>query len=193
MVGASNTTSEVHMHFLSVSGLKNKHLKFNYLPYKIVSQTINSEYGNAINILRESSDRRCEGFYAYPDHKGWNFCALGTIAHKAGENPLRIMLGLHNKERMWSKMGVNRKEMKQQHKACPKCGARTTSLRLIAHLNDIHRLQWGEIADNLEIARSYDESKSNIIKTIDTLKDIIGYDSKLSIKLFSFLESKFNK
>lgn len=135
-------------------------------------------YGSIPDTLRESKDRQCFDVFARPGTKGMTFCALGTLAHKAGENPLKIMFALSSKKTISNHYNISAEQRKTNMK-CPECGARCKTMRLIAHLNDNHRMKWGDIADNLERAEPYDMSQPKINQILDDLKDVIGSDNKI--------------
>lgn len=157
-----------------------------------MSQVIVNGYGTIPEMLRKSSDRRCDNFFGYPDTKGWKFCALGTLAHNAGENPVKIMFAMHNKRSFYSKYGVDYTSRKEQVK-CSICGAKVGKLRLIPHLNDNHQLKWGEIADILENTKSYDLTQPKINQFLDTLKDMINQNSNFQKSILEKIDNKFRK
>lgn len=131
--------------------------------YLLVSQRTTNDYGLIPDMLRESKDRQCTGLYMKPNLAGGlSYCALGTIYHRMGMSPLSIFLNDQNKrDEVWKKLGV---ENRKQWKICPKCARACSMGGLLVHLNDDHKMKWGEIADNLEIAKDYDRSQYGFIR-----------------------------
>jgi len=120
--------------------------------------------------LRDSKERRCRVLFLSYSLKNSEktYCALGTIAKHNGIPDWQIALGgfVGISTQLAQKYGlVNKPSM-----VCPICDKKLTFLGLIAHLNDTHNSSWGEIADFLEIAKPYDNTKPLYNKIIDAIK-----------------------
>lgn len=111
-----------------------------------------SLYGRIPDMLRNSTDKQCVGLFSKMNFgdRTMKYCAIGTIYHQLGFSTLKMYFSEKPVNEFMKLTNVTdpRKKM-----LCPDCGKKKNFTSLLAHLNDIHKYSFAQVADKLEVAK----------------------------------------